>query len=414
MTTALPNIERARRLMADARLDAIVVASPTNVRYLGGVHNWLAPSLAEHMVLPGGSDTLALRAFALLPLVGEPGLVLNSGLAVDALSSFVSDVRLYGRRVLGAGVPENLPYTERELLDRIAGASATPLEALGALVRDRGLDRGRIGVELGTLSASAFGGLAEELPDAWIGDCSALVSLIRMVKTESELSLLEGAAAIGERAAMAAFATIRPGAPIRQVSDHFRASLAAAGASFDHFAAGMHGLSLATLGRGALRDGDVVCVDFGAIYEGYFSDSAATISLGSAAPDLVSQYEALVAAVDAGIATAAPGVPVSTVHAAMAEVLAASSVVCDPPTGHGLGLEVRDWPVIVADNGRRIADGCVDVSSDLPLEVGMAINLEISAFLPGRASLEVERTIVITDSGARDLVPQPRERMVAP
>jgi Xaa-Pro aminopeptidase len=157
-----------------------------------------------------------------------------------------------------------------------------------------------------------------------------------------------------------------------------------------------------------------VCVDFGAIYEGYFSDSAATISLCSAAPDLVSQYEALVAAVDAGIATAAPGVPVSTVHAAMAEVLAASSVVCDPPTGHGLGLEVRDWPVIVADNGRRIADGCVDVSSDLPLEVGMAINLEISAFLPGRASLEVERTIVITDSGARDLVPQPRERMVAP
>jgi Xaa-Pro dipeptidase len=385
-----------------------------NVRYLGGVHNWLAPSLAEHMVLPGGSDALALRAFAVLPLAGEPGLVLNSGLAVDALSSFVSDVRLYGRRALGGGMPTNLPAAERELLDRIAGASATPLEALGALVRDRGLERGRIGVELGTISASAFDGLAEELPDAWIGDCSALVSLIRMVKTESELALLARAAAIGEDAAMAAFATMRPGVPLQRVIEHFRTSLAAAGASFDHFAVGMDGLSLATLGRGSLRDGDVVCVDFGAIYEGYFSDSAATISLGPAPADLVSRYDALVAAVAAGIAAAAPGVRASIVQAQMAEVLAASPVVCDPPTGHGLGLEVRDWPVIVADNGRRITDACVDVAADLPLEAGMAINLEISAFLPGRASLEVERTIVITDGGARDLVPQPRERMVRP
>lgn len=411
----LLNRERAHQLMDAAGLDAIVVASPVNVRYFSGVHAWLDPLLTERMVGVPGSHTLALRAYAVLPREGAPALVLNSGLAVNAFATWIEDVRLWGARVLDVAAPERLDAASRALLERINGARATALDALLDVLADRGLSGGRIGVELSDpRGAPAFAELPGALPGAWIGDCTALLGLLRMVKTPAELELLRRAAEIGEAAAAEAFATMRPGLPLAAATESFRAAVTASGAAFDHFAAGVGGLSLATLGDQRLGADDCLCVDFGCIYDGYFSDSAATIALAEPAPHVRERYDALLAAVEAGIALAAPGVRASALQARMAEVLAETPVVCDPPTGHGLGLEVRDWPVIVADRGARIADDCVERAADLPLEAGMAINLEISAFLPGTASVEVERTIVVTAEGNRDLVPQPRERMVRP
>lgn len=48
---------------------------------------------------------------------------------------------------------------------------------------------------------------------------------------------------------------------------------------------------------------------------------------------------------------------------------------------YAIGLDVRDYSILVAANGRRIQDDCVDVSSDLPPEEGMVINLEASLLL---------------------------------
>ena len=78
------------------------------------------------------------------------------------------------------------------------------------------------------------------------------------------------------------------------------------------------------------------------------------------------------------------------------------------PHGHGLGVEVRDYPILVADNGRRIKDECVDEPSDLPLEAGMVINLEAAVFMPGVASVHIEQSFVVTSDGNRLLVPQDR------
>lgn len=413
--TRLAHLDRARRLLDEARLDALVVASPVNVRYLSGVHSWLDPLLKEHMVGVPGSHALAIRAYAVLPREGEPALVLNSGLAVNALASWIEDVRLWGRRQLDVAQPERLDPARRALLERVSGARPTAVEALLDVLADRGLSGARLGLELGDpVAAPAFAELAAALPGAWVGDCSALLGVLRMVKTPAELERLRRAAEIGEAAAAGAFATMRPGVSLAQVTESFRGAVTAAGAAFDHFAAGVGGLSLATLSDDRLATGDCLCVDFGCVFDGYFSDSAATIALGDPAPAVGARYDALLAAVEAGIALAAPGVRASEIQARMAEVIAESPVRCDPPTGHGLGLEVRDWPVIVPDRGGRIADDCVDLPADLPLEAGMAINLEISAFMPGTASVEVERTIVVTEDGRRDLVPQPRERMVRP
>jgi Xaa-Pro aminopeptidase len=69
--------------------------------------------------------------------------------------------------------------------------------------------------------------------------------------------------------------------------------------------------------------------------------------------------------------------------------------------GHGIGLEVRDYPIIMPNNGLRIRDDCIDISADVPLEADMVINLELPLYLFGAGSLHMEQTFLITPEGCR-------------
>jgi Xaa-Pro aminopeptidase len=83
------------------------------------------------------------------------------------------------------------------------------------------------------------------------------------------------------------------------------------------------------------------------------------------------------------------------------------------PTGQ-VGLEVRGYPIVVPDTGLRIADDTVGVPADVLLEEGMVVNLEVTQFIPGVGSLEVEVTTLVTGSGARPFVTQERSEPLAP
>ena len=88
--------------------------------------------------------------------------------------------------------------------------------------------------------------------------------------------------------------------------------------------------------------------------------------------------------------------------------MAARGVTATFPHGHGLGLEIRDYPILVPDNGLRISDDCIDEPSNLPLEENMVINLEVTIMAPGIGSVEIEQTFVVTANGSRPLVEQNR------
>ena len=92
----------------------------------------------------------------------------------------------------------------------------------------------------------------------------------------------------------------------------------------------------------------------------------------------------------------------------MFHALSAHGVTASFPHGHGLGLEVRDYPILVSNNGLRIQDDCVDISSDLIIEVDMVINLEASISCPGAYSLHREQSFLVTPKGSQSLVSQER------
>ena len=412
------NRTRAQEHMRRCGVDVLVATSPVNITYFSDYRCWIDPLFKAYMMAPGApSDPEPTAAYAIFPLEGEPALVASPTFAVNASDLWVRDVHIFGDHGLDDSLPlGDLSSAEQRIFEVLHRPqdNATATDALLSVLAARGLADAQIGIEMGGLSPRAKASIEAGLPKAQIRDCSNLIRLVRMVKTEDELSRLIRSAEISETAAMEALALARPGQPIADVVQHYRQQIAKDGADFDHFAFGVRGLGLATEPNYILTDEDILYVDFGCIYEGAFSDSGTTLTMREPSATLIDRHRALRECAGAGAEEMTPGAKASAAQAAMWKTLTAYGITASSPHGHGLGLEVRDYPIIVANNGQRIHDDCVNVLSDLPLEVDMVLNLEAMISMPGIGSLHIEKSFVVTPSGSRPLIPQDRMRPVQP
>lgn len=402
--------------MRDCGLDALVAASPVNITYFTDYFIWIDGLMKEYMVRPGGSADLS-QGYALFPLEGEPALaVTGSMLAVNGVDLWVRDLRISGDSGLDWSLAPP-PLSDR--MERVyalvkdAPGCGTTTEALAGALSDRGLSGGTLGVEADGMTAGRFAQLRQALPDARLLDCSNLIRLLRMVKTGDEIERLGQAAEISETAAMTAMEQASPGDNVQEVVRRFRAELGGRGADLDHFAFGVHGLGIATEPDFILGASDVEYVDWGCRYRSCYSDTGTTYAMRPLSGDMQDRFDVLRASMDAGLAAIRPGVLSSTVQAAMQDVVDDAGLAMYPH-GHGVGMEVRDYPILAPDNGLRIADECVDVPSDLPIEEHMVLNIEAPLCLAGVGSLHLEQSVVVTGSGSRPLAEQQRERPVYP
>ncbi len=408
------NRERAIDYMREYGLDVLVATSPVNITYFTDYFCWIDPLFKEFMMVPGASANLA-QAYAVFPLEGEPALVVNPLFAVNAEELWVKDLHIFG----SAGLDDSLPAGElpqslrrfHELLHASHG-NATATDALLSILKQRGLTGARIGLEMEGLPPETNDLIRRALPGASLRNCADLIRLIRMVKSAEEIQRLTRSAEINEQAAMESLAMARPGRPVSELAEHYRAQAARLGADLDHFAFGVRGLGMTTETNYQLAEDDVLYVDFGCIYQYCFSDSGTTLAMRELSPELSERHAALRACMDAGGEALRPGVKASVVAAAMVQTLHDRGITASFPHGHGVGLEVRDYPIVVPDNGLRIKDDCVDLPSDLTLEVDMVLNLEAPLFMPGVGSLHIEQSYVVTPQGNRPLVAQQRQRPV--
>jgi Xaa-Pro dipeptidase len=408
---------RALEIMDRYGPDVLIATTPVNITYFSDYYCWLDPLFKEYMLSPGASNRLLLPAFAVFPREGEPALILSPTFAVNATGLWVKDLHLVGTLNYDFSVkPSAISDPPKRLIDHFQNlpSHATPVEALISVLQERGLMGARIGLELEGLSYYTHEKILQHLPTAEVKDCGNLIRLIRMVKTQEEVSRLRRAAEISEMAAMEALALARPGQKISRLAQHFRARVAEMGADFDHFAFGLHGLGIAMEPEYELEIDDILYVDFGCIYKHYISDSGVTLAISQPTNELLERYLALRDCVDSAVRVSRAGAPASTTCQAMWETLNHRGITASFPHGHGLGLEVRDYPILVKDNGLRIRDGYVDVPSDLPLEPEMVINFEAAMFLPAVASLQIEQTFVVTTDGCQPLIPQTRSYPVQP
>jgi Xaa-Pro dipeptidase len=397
--------------MSESGIDALVATSAVNVRYFTGYACWLDPLFKEYMMWPGGSSEFSQRSYAIFPREGETALVAKSLMSADAADLGIKDIRVYG----DSGVDYSLlasPTTSVEArfltLLRDTPPETTAVAALASALRDRGLSDANIGIETEGLSDTVKANIAQALPRAKLRDCTNLIRLIRAVKTPSEISVLARAAEIAEKAAMEALAHAHVGGNARDLVRYFQSKVGEQGAAYDHFSFSLSGLGICSEPDYLFRQQDVLFIDYGCVVSSYFSDTGTTLAFSELKPEMARRHTALRSCVAEGVRAMRPGAKSSCVQRTMAAVLQENGVTNSFPHGHGMGLEIRDYPILVPANGLQIRDECIAVDSDLPLEEGMVINLEAPLFMPTAGALQVEKTFVVTADGARELVPQDR------
>ncbi|HVZ23596.1 MAG TPA: Xaa-Pro peptidase family protein [Vicinamibacterales bacterium] len=234
-----------------------------------------------------------------------------------------------------------------------------------------------------------------------------LVEQPRVVKDAFELATLRESASRIAAVAQAAFAAVVPGRTEQEVAAVIEAAMRTAGyerIAFDTIvASGPNGaLPHHRAGERTLAVGDLVVLDFGGVLHGYCCDLTRTVSVGPPSPDAARVYGAVLEAQQAAIAAVRPGIEASEVDAAARAVLDRRGLgeAFGHGTGHGLGLDVHEEPRV----GRR--------RPDLPsavLEPGMVFTIEPGAYLSGWGGVRIEDDVLVTQDGGEVLTAVGRE-----
>jgi Xaa-Pro aminopeptidase len=341
--------------MHDAGLDAVVASSPANVTYTVGA--WIPLPLLDTFVLTTASD--------------EQAVVVNEADAYH-LGAYgaVSDVRAYR---FG-------PTSEQQALDHF-----------GDLLREHGLERSVVGIELGFLPLRVHRALVREFPEVDWRDAGGVFEQARVIKTPAEIEILRRACFATEKAMQTGFALVAPGDTEKTLAAEMQGCVLRFGADallHAHVHAGEHSLIVHTLAlEEPIRPGEVIHVDFGAVFAGYTTDLSRNAVVGqpsSAQRDIYAKlYEIHLLTREALV----PGVTADEIFRRIEPEFAARGLVHPWATlGHSSGLTIHE--------GFEIARG-----SQAVLEPGMVINYEPSHIEPGDARYHIEDTVVITEDG---------------
>lgn len=268
-----------------------------------------------------------------------------------------------------------------------------------------GLQTGRLGVELraGGLSAASFQRLQDALPDAAFVDGYGVLERCRIRKSSAELAHIRAAAALTDRAVEAAYEAIRVGATDCDVAAALMASLYTNGSEplcwgpivASGYNAGIGHSSF--VGR-TLKAGDTIFLEFTGQVHRYVAPVMRTAVLGPAAGDMKRLRDAGLAAVEAVLETAGPGVPAREVARAGAAALAevASEVHFHDVYGYMVGIGYPpSWFETLGFELQANNDGL--------LEEGMVFHVPISLRRFGEFGVSQSQTIAVTATGAEAL-----------
>lgn len=153
-----------------------------------------------------------------------------------------------------------------------------------------------------------------------------------------------------------------------------------------------------------LAAGDLVVLDFGGVLGGYCVDLTRMAGVGEIGPAGRTLYEAVRRAQTAALAAVRPGIRGTEVDAAARQSLEADGFgrAFVHGTGHGLGLEVHEAPRLV-----RSETGTVDV-----LDAGMVCTIEPGAYVEGTGGVRLEDDVVVTIGGSELLTDAPRDLLI--
>jgi Xaa-Pro dipeptidase len=369
--------ERLARVQAALRaspLDALLLWRDENVRYLTGLR---AQIISGKSALLNGVFLADGRAPVLLCSGGEVD-------RVRVVMPWIEDVR-------------PIPIMEAAGLVRAAVRGTIVPLARDAGVRALGID------ECAYAQVSA---LNRALPDVALVDGDPLLQSCRVRKSADELAVMEEAAAIGEGVTEAALDAVCPGVRELDIAGEALRALHRLGGETAHLATPFvaSGERMAPPNRMAtdkiVREGDLVFVDIGAMWNGYFTDLGRTIVCGAPSPEQRRVYRAVHAALQAGTAAMRIGATTSDVAGAVTDAAHEHGLAdrfLGLFIGHGIGMGANEPPYV----GEQLPG-----AEETTLLEGMTLALEPLIWVPGvrgGGGVRLENTIAVSADGGRPL-----------
>lgn len=260
--------------------------------------------------------------------------------------------------------------------------------------------------ELGFETSVSYGAYAqwsEKLPNVPLKPVKDMIERMRLVKDAEEIEHLRAAAAIADACFAHVLGFLRPGITERDVAVEIECFVRRQGARAESFetivASGPQAASPhAHATDKVILAGELVKMDFGAIYQGYASDITRTVAVGHADDRQREVYGVVLEAQEAAIRAIRPGVSGIEVDKVARDVIAGCGF--GDYFGHSLGHSL----------GRSVHDGAgFSQTSEITVERGMVMTVEPGIYIPDWGGVRIEDDILVTESGAEVLTRAPKE-----
>ena len=372
----IARVAKAQSLMGANGIDALLLTTEQNLRYFTGylTRFWESPSRPWFLIVPQSGDPVAV-----IPSIG----------AALMAKTWISDIRTWS-------APDLVD-------DGVSLLAQTLSEVLG--------QGARIGVPSGhethlRMPLTDFARLQGLLPQMTFGPDANIVHQLRLVKSAAEVAKIETACAIAGRAFQRVPEIAVAGVPLERVFRDFQRLCLEEGADWVPYLAGGTGpwgyddvISPAT--DAPLQSGAVLMLDTGLVWDGYFCDYDRNYAIGAPSTGLKSNWSRLLDATEAGKEAAKVGNTARDVFRAMDAICTGGQGGGDAGRlGHGLGMNLTEWPSFINGDETELVDG-------------MVITLEPGITMPDGSVLVHEDDFVITAHGPRQLSPAaPRELWV--
>ena len=355
-TETIGDIAGMRKAIEKSAFDAVIAVSPENVRYIGDANISTQRSIRDRLALiiwAKGKEPI----FVLCQV--EEGYVRQE--------SWITDIRGYKEFV------------------------TPPMQVVADVLRELGLEKGRIGCELEYLAGKYVSQLAEAVPNLTLEPCESLFRGVRMFKTKREKELLQFGFRGTEKAMLATYATVRVGEDewslMRRLANHILLS-GAESVAFNHINAGPNtGFPHAGPSDYRVQAGDIVKADSGGFYSDYLSNVGRTAKVGKPTVEEKDYWKKLRDIHHQIIDMLRPGNTGQQLFE-KARVLHERASLPFPyaHNGHSIGLEAHEYPLI-------------NPFETTVYEPGMISTVETRVRWVGKKGLHMEDLIEITDKG---------------
>lgn len=264
----------------------------------------------------------------------------------------------------------------------------------------------KLGFETDFLTHEKYDKLTKELEDIQTIPVKDITEGLRMIKDAGEIELICRAVNLADDAWGMLLPTVKPGITEIEVSlelEFIMRRLGAQGAAFEFIvASGPRGaMPHGVASDREIKPGDMVTIDFGAVYKGYRSDITRNFVLGQPQPKQLEIYNIVLEAQLEGIRAVKPGVPASHVDDAARKVIEhyGYGQHFGHGTGHGVGLAIHEGPKVSVQGSNTL------------LQPGMVITIEPGIYLPGWGGVRIEDMVLVTENGYEILTGTPKDQL---